>query len=217
MHQEETMTPWEIKGREFGNCNCAYGCPCQFNALPTHGHCRGLAVFEIEAGYHGSTRLDGLRAAGVFRWPGPIHEGKGEGVHIIDPRANDDQRAALLRILRGEDTEPGATVFSIFASTCDTLHDPIFATIDLDLDIAARKARVKIADVLEMRGEPILNPVTGAEHRVRIEQPDGFEFAVAEVGRGWSGVRGPVAYDLDDTYGQFAHIHLCNTGLVRAA
>jgi hypothetical protein len=28
------MIKWEIKGREFGNCNCDYGCPCQFNALP---------------------------------------------------------------------------------------------------------------------------------------------------------------------------------------
>lgn len=59
------MTAWEIKGREFGNCNCDYGCPCQFNALPTHGHCRGLAVFDIETGFHGATRLDGLRAAGI--------------------------------------------------------------------------------------------------------------------------------------------------------
>ena len=58
------MTRWEIRGREFGNCNCSYGCPCQFNALPTYGHCRGLAVFEIDEGFHGTTRLDGLRAAG---------------------------------------------------------------------------------------------------------------------------------------------------------
>ena len=180
------MTPWEIKGCEFGNCNCSYGCPCQFNALPTHGHCRGLAVFDIEQGYHGSTRLDGLKAAGIFRWPGAIHEGKGEGVHIVDRRATAEQRAALLRILRGEDTEPGATVFSVFASTCDTLHKPIAADIEFQVDIEARTARAHIEGIVEMRGAPILNPITGAEHRVRIEQPNGFEFAVAEVGRGWA-------------------------------
>jgi hypothetical protein len=112
---------WEIKGREFGNCNCDYGCPCQFNALPTHGHCRGLAVFDIEQGFHGTARLDGLRCAGIFRWPGPIHEGKGEGLHIIDRRATPEQREALLRILRGEDTEPGATVYQVFASGPATL------------------------------------------------------------------------------------------------
>ncbi|HZP09446.1 DUF1326 domain-containing protein [Methyloceanibacter sp.] len=210
------MTKWEIKGREFGNCNCNYGCPCQFNAPPTHGHCRGLAVFDIETGYHGSTRLDGLRACGIFRWPGPIHEGKGEGVHVIDRRATPEQRDALLRILRGEDTEPGATVFQIFASTCERLHEPIIADIDFELDIDGRKARAKIAGVVDMRGEPILNPITGAEHRVRIVQPNGFEFAEAEIGRGWTKTGAPISFELADSYGQFAHIHLCQSGMVRA-
>jgi hypothetical protein len=68
---------------------------------------------------------------------------------------------------------------------------------------------------VETRGAPILNPVTGAEHRVRIEQPDGFEFAVAEIGRGWSKATGPVSFELDDTYGQFARIHLNQNGMVR--
>ena len=192
------MIKWEIKGREFGNCNCDYGCPCQFNALPTHGHCRGLAVFDIEQGFHGSTRLDGLRAAAIFRWPGPIHEGKGEGVQIIDWRATPAQREALLRIFQGEDTEPGATVFQVFASTCDTLHEPIIADIEFELDVDGRTARARIDGVLETRGAPILNPVTGAEHRVRIEQPNGFEFTAAEIGRGWSKASGPVSYELSE-------------------
>ena len=184
------MIKWEIKGREFGNCNCDYGCPCQFNALPTHGHCRGLAVFDIERGFHGSTWLDGLRAAAIFRWPGPIHEGKGEGVQIIDRRATPAQREALLRIFQGEDTEPGATVFQVFASTCDRLHEPIIADIEFELDVDGRTARARIDGVLETRGAPILNPITGAEHRVRIEQPNGFEFTTAEIGRGWSKAEG---------------------------
>lgn len=66
-----------------------------------------------------------------------------------------------------------------------------------------------------MRGAPILNPISGAEHRVRIEQPNGFEFAMAEIGRGWSKTSGPVSFELADTYGQFARIHLCQNGIVR--
>jgi hypothetical protein len=209
------MTPWEIKGREFGNCNCDYGCPCQFNALPTHGHCRGLAVFDIEQGFHGTTRLDGLKGAAIFRWPGPIHEGQGECLHVLDKRATPDQRLALLRILRGEDTEPGATVFNVFASTCEKMHDPIVADIEFELDIDGRTAWAKIVGIVETRGAPILNPVTGAEHRVRIEQPNGFEFAVAEIGRGWSKTAGPVNFELEDTYGQFARIRLNQNGMVR--
>jgi len=36
---------------------------------------------------------------------------------VIDERATEPQRAALLRILTGQDTEPGKTVFNVFAST----------------------------------------------------------------------------------------------------
>ena len=122
-------TKWTIKGREFVNCNCSYGCPCQFNGLPTHGHCQAVGGFEIEQGHHGSTKLDGLKFVGIFRWPGAIHEGKGEAAVVIDERASEPQRAALLRILTGQDTEPGATVFNVFASTFEKLHDPIFAPI----------------------------------------------------------------------------------------
>ena len=106
-------------------------------------------MFDIEQGFHGTTRLDGLRAAGVFRWPGPIHEGGGEGVHIVDKRATPEQRAALLRILQGEDTEPGATVFSVFASTYAKVHEPISADIEFDLDIDGRTARAVIAGVID--------------------------------------------------------------------
>ena len=63
--------------------------------------------------------------------------------------------------------------------------------------------------MLETRGAPILNPVTGAEHRVRIEQPNGFEFTIAEIGRGWSKAEGPLSFELSDTYSQSANIHLC--------
>ena len=154
-------TKWSIKGREFVNCNCSYGCPCQFNGLPTHGHCQAVGGFEIDQGQHGSTKLDGLKFVGIFRWPGAIHEGKGEAAVVIDERATEPQRAALLRILTGQDTEPGATVFNVFASTFEKLHDPIFAPIEFEVDIPGRRARLVVPDVTEGRGEPILNPVTG--------------------------------------------------------
>src|SRR5512139_2895665 len=99
------MTPWEIQGNELFNCNCSYGCPCQFNALPTHGFCEAVGGIFIDKGHHGATRLDGLKVACAFKWPGPIHEGHGEAQVVIDERAGPLQREALLRILAGQDTE----------------------------------------------------------------------------------------------------------------
>lgn len=210
-----TDTKWTIQAREFTNCNCSYGCPCQFNALPTHGHCQAVVGAQIDKGHHGKVSLDGLRYVGIFRWPGAIHHGKGEAAIVVDERANSDQRNALLRILSGQDTEPGTTIFNVFASTLEKVHDPIFAKIDFDVDIDARRARVSVAGVTEGRGEPIVNPVTGAEHRVRIDMPNGFEYSIAEIGRGWTKTTAPIALDLSDSWGCFANLHMTQSGVVR--
>ena len=210
-----TNINWTIKAREFTNCNCAYGCPCQFNALPTHGNCQAVVGMQIDQGYHGDTKLDNLRFAGIFAWPGPIHEGKGQAAVIIEEKATPAQRESLLRILSGQDTEPGATIFQVFSTTLEKLYDPIFAPIDFEVDIDARKARLVVPGIIEGHGEPILNPVTGAEHRARIDIPNGFEYSIAEVGRGWSKTSLPIKLDLADSYGQFAHVDLCQSGIVR--
>ncbi|MDQ5849141.1 MAG: DUF1326 domain-containing protein [Pseudomonadota bacterium] len=39
---------WKIKGPKIASCNCAYGCPCEFNAAPTHGLCEGLEAQRID-------------------------------------------------------------------------------------------------------------------------------------------------------------------------
>lgn len=206
---------WMLQGRDFSHCNCAYGCPCQFNALPTKGSCEAVVGIDVDRGHHGSTVLDGLRFGGVFRWPGPIHEGHGEATPIIDERATPEQREALLRILSGQDSEPGATFFQVFSSMLETVHDPVFAPIDLDIDVDARRARFVVPGVVEARGEPIRNPVTGQEHRARIGMPQGFEFDQAEAGRGWAKTAGSIHLDLADSHAHFAHLHITGTGVVR--
>lgn len=194
------MTEWEPHGIEFGNCNCSYGCPCQFNALPTYGHCRALGFFRIDKGYFSRAKLDGLNMASATRWPGAVHEGRGIMQSIIDGWADEEQRTALLSIVTGKDTEPMATFWAVYAAMCETVLDPIYTAISIDLDMKARRARCTAGDVARGRGEPIPNPVTGAEHRVGIVLPDGFEYERNEVGRGWSSCSAGVPLTLGDSY-----------------
>ncbi len=206
---------WMIKGREFAHCNCDYGCPCQFDALPTHGNCKALVGIQIDSGYHGDTKLDGVKFAGVFSFPGPIHEGHGEAVLVIDDSTTPAQREAVLRIVSGQDTEPGATFFQVFSSMLEKVHDPIFAPVEFTVDVDDRTARLDVGGLIEARGEPIKNPVTGQDHRISIDMPDGFEFTSAEVGRGWAHTFGPIRQDLSDSHAHFANLHLTGTGVVR--
>jgi hypothetical protein len=207
-------TKWTLKGREFVHCNCAYGCPCQFNALPTHGNCHAVAAIDIEEGHHGKTRLDGLRIAAILSWPGAIHEGRGQVVPIVDERATPEQREALLRIMSGQDTEPGATFFQVFSTTYEKVHDPVFARIEFDVDVKGRTARLRVPGVVDARGEPIVNPITGATHGARIELPHGFEYVVAEVGRGWANTSGAIKLNINDAHAHFARLHMTQSGVV---
>jgi hypothetical protein len=170
---------WEIKGRELANCNCAYGCPCQFNALPTHGDCHAVVGYQIDEGHHGDVRLDGLRAALIVSWPGPIHEGNGTMQVIIDERADASQREALRKIIHGEDTKEMATMWWVFSAMSPNKLETLYKPIDFQVDVSKRKGRMSIPGIIEMAGEPIRNPATGAEHRARIDLPDGTIFDVA--------------------------------------
>ncbi len=208
------MTPWEVQADEFINCNCAYGCPCQFNASPTKGFCEAVAGFTIKKGSFGSTRLDGLNAVVLLKWPGAIHEGHGQCLAIVDSRANDAQRAALLAILSGQETKPFATVWNVFASTMEKVHDPVFKPIDIAVDVEGRKGHIRVDGLVDMKGEPIRNPVSGQEHRVRIDLIGGFEYEIAEIGSATAKTSGPMALSHTNTYAQFAHIHLNNNGIV---
>ncbi len=127
------MTMWEIKGEEFVNCNCDYGCPCQFNALPTHGNCAAVCGYWIESGHYGDVVLDGLRAALIAQWPGPVHGGDGTMQVIVDERASAAQHDALTRIIRGEDTVPMATMWAVYSAMCPTKLATLSRKIGLEI------------------------------------------------------------------------------------
>ena len=119
-------TEWSVRAVHLGNCNCAYGCPCKFSALPTNGHCRSAIAYEMKEGYFGSIRLDGLRAVLITSWPGAIHEGKGTMQVIIDERADENQRDALLNILNGGEADAMTTRWWVFSAMCPNKLEPLF-------------------------------------------------------------------------------------------
>jgi hypothetical protein len=208
------MIDWYVEGVEFGNCNCKYGCPCQFEDLPSHGNCQGFEVLRIDKGHFGEVDLVGLNAALVYAWPGPVFEGKGTMQAIIDERANERQRDALKTILHGGETKEAATHWWVYHAMSSTVHPTLFKPIQFEIDVEARTAKVVIPGVLESTGRPIKSPATGAEHRVRIDIPNGIEFELAEVGSASTKASGAIRLDLKDSYGQFNKLRHSGTGVV---
>jgi hypothetical protein len=208
------MIDWKIRGPEIVICNCNWGCPCQFNSLPSEGNCRAAIAIRIDEGHFGSTRLDGLSAVILVAWPGAIHEGRGECLPVVDERASPEQREALLTILSGQESEPGATAFAVFASTFEKVHEPVFKRIAIEADVDGRIGRVEVPGLLEGSAEPIRNPVTGAPHSARITLPHGFEYRTAEVASGTARSKGPIQLNRASRHAPLAQLHMTGQGVI---
>jgi hypothetical protein len=206
---------WAMRGPEIATCNCNWGCPCQFNGLPSNGDCRAAVGMRIDKGHFGSVKLDGLKWVGLFAWPGAIHEGHGEAQAIVDERADAKQREAILTILSGQESEPGATYFNVFASTLEKMHEPLFKPIEFEADIDERTGRFAVPGVVEGRGEPIRNPITGQPQRAKVVLPAGFEFLEAEFASSTTRAKGPPALDWAGRHAHFAMINIGPNGPMR--
>ena len=70
------------------SCNCDYGCPCNFNGLPTHGNCEALVGYRILDGKFEKTVLDDVVFAYRAWGPMAIHHGGGTGGLSVDRTAS---------------------------------------------------------------------------------------------------------------------------------
>jgi hypothetical protein len=209
------LVDWTFKGQELVSCNCAWGCPCQFNSLPTNGNCVALGATHIEKGHFGKVKLDGLNWAMVVAWPGPIHLGNGKMQIVIDERADAEQRKALDAIAHGKETVEGGTYMQVFSTTITEWLPTVFRPIEFKFDLKGRTGRISIPGVGETTAEPIRNPVTGAEHRVKVVLPEGFEYIEAEYASATTRATGDIPLEYKGTHAHFANVEMGTNGVVR--
>ena len=134
---------------------------------------------------------------------------------VIDERADGAQRNALEVILHGGETKNAGTHWWVFHAMSSKIHDTIFRPITFEINVDGRMARGAIPGLLESVGRPIRSPVTGEEHRIRIDLPHGIEFELAEIGSASTSLSGAIPLELTDSYGQFNRFRLSGDGIVR--
>ena len=206
---------WMLRGVGYANCNCAYGCPCQFTSKTTNGFCEAMAAGRIDEGYFNDTRLDGLNYVLLLQWPGEVAEGNGKQQIMIDERANAEQREGLRKILHGETTAPGATHFFVYNSTMSEVLETLYVPIELSIDVDARAAAVHVPGLVKSTGTPIMDPHSGQPSRSRIDLPGGFEYSLAEMGNGTTTAQAGITLNLANSYGQFNIVHMNQDGVIR--
>lgn len=205
----KTKVGWKIHAYYLDACNCDWGCPCQFNAKPTHGYCDGLSgIHIIDGAYSNDIKLDGLNMALIGSWPGPVHEGHGKACYYVDDRCNDKQFEALSEIITGR--AGGGGPFSIYASIIEEYDEPKRARIKFQPRDIRSSMRIRSSDddIIDTLLEPIRNPVTGKIHRAIIELPEGFEATRMNQAstKTLSVNTNSLKFRYDGTYGSFSEI-----------
>jgi hypothetical protein len=167
---------WTLKGQVLVSCNCDYGCPCNFNALPTRGKCEGGWAWHVEEGWFGDVRLDGLNLGVYVNWPGAIHHGNGEGLILFDERADARQQAALSTLVSGKVGGP----WGVLAWTWPKVHGPKLVPFDVQLN--GIESRVRAGTSLDVASSTIKNPVNGNPAHPGIILPEGIIVKRADLG-----------------------------------
>ncbi len=195
-----TATPadvpqWDLRGHVILACNCDYGCPCNFNGLPTTGKCEGNWNWHVEEGRYGDVSLAGLTFGVAVNWPGAIHEGNGEAIVVVDERADERQRSAMLALVSGQAGGP----WKIIGTTITKVHGPEF--VPFEVSVSGFTSRVRAGDFITLEMEPVRNKATGAEVHPRAILPEGFVFKEGDLGASSTfRISGPVSFDHSGRY-----------------
>src|SRR5580765_6298724 len=167
---------WNLKGTALIACNCDYGCPCNFNALPTQGHCEGGWTWHVDSGAVDDVRLDGLNFSVFVKWPGAIHHGNGEDLILVDERADARQQSAIATLVSGQYGGP----WGILAWTWPTVHGPKRVAYQVGID--GIHYHVRAGDALTLESSTIKNPVTGHEVHPGMVLPEGIIVKHGDLG-----------------------------------
>jgi hypothetical protein len=192
---DAAVPTWHVRGQVILACNCDYGCPCNFNGLPTTGKCEGNWNWHITDGSYGDVSLSGLTFGVAVNWPKAIHNGNGDGVVVIDERANEAQREALQMLIAGKAGGP----WKIISSTISKVSGPHYVPFEVKFD--GFHSSVSAGDFVELQMEPVRNPVTNAEVHPRAVLPEGMVFkdgmlAASSTFR----ISGPVSFEHSGKY-----------------
>jgi hypothetical protein len=144
---------YRIDGSLLEACQCGVLCPCWLGEDPDEGDCRAFLAFHLHAGHVDEVDVSGLTVVDVAYIPGNMFApGTWRVVRLIDDRATEAQRTALLQLFRGELGGPVAEL----ASLVD--EELAVESVPIRHGVFRGEGRMAVPGVLEAEIEPYRGP-----------------------------------------------------------
>jgi len=164
---------WRIKGDFVDFCRCAVPCPCTFAQAPTDGECDGIIGWHVREGTYGEVTLDGLNVVGIATFKGNIWdpETKASGGFIVDERASEEQRQALMAIFGGQ----AGGWPQLFGENFSEILGIEFAPIDYEVEDDLSSWSLDVAGKAKGSTTLLSGPTTTEGKRLAVHNPPGSE------------------------------------------
>jgi hypothetical protein len=127
-----------------------------------------VVAWRVRQGSINGVDLSGVTWVTVIKWPGAIHEGRGQAVVFIDENVSPQQLPIVEALAAGRAGGP----LEVFMGTCDAGIETRTGRVGWNFNGKDSSFTVEGAVTLEL--EAVRNPVTGEEHFVSVDLATGL-------------------------------------------
>lgn len=156
---------YKLQGDLLEVCTCNVLCPCWIGEDPDgDGTCDSVNSWHIRTGKIDGLDVSGLTIATINHIPGNVLKGNWQIVVIVDDKATDAQRTALVEVFLGKREGPLKDLAGLYGKIVAVDQAPI------DFKVIEGKGQLKIGNQVEAE----MQPYTGATGRTTTLQETAF-------------------------------------------
>ena len=150
---EETETVYSLQGTLIEACSCNVNCPCWIGEDPDLGECFAIVAYGIESGRVGRQDVSGLNLVLVCHIPGNVLAGNWEIVALVDDRATEEQRQALLDAFTGKLGGPLGDLWQALIGEVKGVE-----VVPISHEVAGGSGVLRVPGLVETEMEPYRGP-----------------------------------------------------------
>jgi hypothetical protein len=176
---QKAGTVYSLQGSLLEACSCGVACPCWIGEDPDGGECYAIVAYHIDTGEISGLDVSDLSLVIIAHIPGNILAGNWEVVVLLDGRATEEQREAVLAAFTGQLGGPLTDVYQLIGEVKGV------ETVPIRHQVVDGAGTLEIPGVVEADMEPYRGPdgsVTTLQNSIFSTVP-GSPAWVAKAGR----------------------------------
>jgi len=144
---------YSLEGTLIEACSCNVNCPCWIGEDPDLGECFAIVAYGIERGRIGELDVSGLNLVLICHIPGNVLAGNWKVVALVDERAAQEQRDALLSAFTGQ---LGGPLGDLWTALIGEVRGVEF--VPISHEVVGGSGALRIPGLVETEMEPYRGP-----------------------------------------------------------